>query len=89
MNVYNKPVKVSELQLSVLNVVYRLGPCSSEAVKDNLEEKVNLLAVMRALHQLLEMGVINRVTVNHRSFYEAKSSLKSHPALFRRVRDQQ
>lgn len=62
-------VLVSDNELRLLEAIRQLGPCSSEKVHESLDPKVELLFVMRTLHNLVEKGFLQRIVINNKQLY--------------------
>ena len=72
-----KVITVFDTDLSILELINNIGPCSSSEVKERLSNNVELLLVMRALHNLVERGLLERVSINGKSLYRTKSNYKN------------
>lgn len=70
--VYKKKnnVRLSDEELEFLKVVNHLGPCSSQKVYEFLEERFDLLIVMRSMHALVEKGFLQRIIINKTQLYK-------------------
>lgn len=62
-------VLVSDKELRLLEAISQIGPCSSEKVHESLDPKVELLFVMRSLHNLVEKGFLQRIVINNKQLY--------------------
>ncbi len=62
-------VLVSHKELELLEAISHLGPCSSEKLHETLDSKVELLFVMRSLHNLVEKGFLQRIVINNKQLY--------------------
>ena len=66
----HRTIDVTPLQFVVLEAVHNNGPCSSIHVAHLLGDDADHLMVMRSLHQLVDKGLMRRITINNSSFYE-------------------
>ena len=63
-------VRITGEELELLNVIDRLGPCTSDKVHEQLDNKSDYLMVMRALHGLAEKGFLQRMIINKKQLYK-------------------
>ena len=78
-------IPVFSKEMSVLETVHKLGPCTSSQVKDALQGNLELLMVMRTLHSLLAKGLLERVVVDGERFYKTKNNFKTFRQYLKRV----
>jgi hypothetical protein len=83
--VYKKRNIISVLQrdLRILEIVDMLGPCSPSQVKEHFTDNPELLLVMRAMHDLVERGLLGRIVINNVRLYKTKANYKSIRAYLR------
>jgi hypothetical protein len=70
-------IPVFNKEMSVLETVHKIGPCTSSQVKEALQGNQELLLVMRILHGLLAKGLLERIVVDGERFYKTKSNFKN------------
>lgn len=78
-------IPVFNKEMSVLETVHKLGPCTSAQVKEELQGNHELLLVMRTLHGLLAKGLLERVVVDGERYYKTKSNFKTFRQYLKRV----
>lgn len=69
-----KNVNISDQELELLEVINLQGPCSSEKVHEQVNEKFDFLFVMRSLHALVEKGFLQRIIINNKQLYRTSRS---------------
>jgi hypothetical protein len=69
--------------LRILEIIDKLGPCGPSQVREQFSDNPELLSVMRAMHDLVERGLLARVVVNNVKLYKTKSNYKSIRAYLR------
>ena len=62
-------MRISGTELELLEVVNKLGPCSSEKVHQTAEPDSEYLLVLRKLHMLVEKGFLQRIVINRQTLY--------------------
>ena len=62
-------VRVSDKELELLELINNLGPCTSEKVHESVDPKFEYLFIMRSLHDLVEKGFLQRITINKKQVY--------------------
>ncbi|MEO5600269.1 MAG: hypothetical protein ABIR06_05005 [Cyclobacteriaceae bacterium] len=67
-----KNISLLEKDLLILETINKLGPCSSTEVKENLFKNEELLFVMRAMHTLVERGLLDRISIKGKMLYRTK-----------------
>jgi hypothetical protein len=77
-----KTIAVLDKELTILEAVNGLGPCSAFQVVDVID-KSHILSVMRTMHTLVDKGLLERVTVNNRKLYKTRPNYKSVRVYFR------
>ena len=70
MSRFKNNVRISDKELELLKVINNLGPCSSDMVYESMEQKIEFLLVMRALHRLVEKGFLQRIIINQKQLYK-------------------
>lgn len=70
-------ITISAGDFTLLEIVHRIGPCTTTQVCDNLKENGDLLRVMRSMHNLVDRGLLARVVVNRERLYKVKSNYKN------------
>jgi hypothetical protein len=69
-------ISVFERDIRILEIVNKLGPCGPPQVKEELADNPELLLVMRAMHNLVDRGLLSRVVINNTRLYKVKSGYK-------------
>lgn len=69
-----KNVNISDQELELLEIINLLGPCSSEKVHEQVNERFDFLFVMRSLHALVKKGFLQRVIINNKQLYRTSRS---------------
>jgi hypothetical protein len=59
-------------ELSILEAVGSMGPCTAAQVQEKLNDGTALLLVMRRMHILADRGLLERITLNKQRFYQVK-----------------
>ena len=62
-------LNISDDELQLLELVNKVGPCTSEEVHVMVDSGIELLLVMRRLHILVEKGFLQRITINSKLMY--------------------
>jgi hypothetical protein len=62
-------ISLTERESAILDIVKIYGHCSSSDVKAALPGNQELLLVMRAMHGMVEKGLLKRIIVNERNVY--------------------
>lgn len=62
-------VNLSGREIQLLELINKMGPCSSQEVHQAFHPEENLLLVMRSLHSLVQMGFLQRVIINKKQLY--------------------
>jgi hypothetical protein len=75
-------IAVLEKELTILEAVNGLGPCSAFRVADVIN-KSDILSVMRTMHTLVDKGLLERITINNRKLYKTRSNYKRVRVYFR------
>ena len=70
-------IAVSDREFSLLEIVHRIGPCTSEQVHQNLKENLDLLEVMRILHDLMDRGLLEGMMVGKQRLYRSRTNYSS------------
>lgn len=78
MTLKNK-ICISETELELLELINKLGPCSTDKVHEALDRKPEYLLTMRNMHMLVENGFLQRVIINKKLLYRT-------PRKYRRIR---
>jgi hypothetical protein len=58
----------------LLEIVFKKGPCSSEEVYESMKRSMELLEVMRILHDLMDRGLLEGMMINKQRLYRVKSN---------------
>lgn len=67
---YNgRNVDLSSKEVQLLEIVNRVGPCTSEQVHEAFDPEAEFLLVMRSLHALVQKGFLQRVVINKKQLY--------------------
>jgi predicted transcriptional regulator len=70
-------ITVSDKEFPLLEIVYRNGPCTSSEVYDHLHGNLDLLEVMRILHDLMDRGLIEGMMIDKQRLYRVKTNYKN------------
>jgi hypothetical protein len=73
----NYVIPIFHKEMSILETVYELGPCTSAQVKESLKGNHELLLVMRTLHNLVEKRLLERVVIDGQRLYRTRSNFKN------------
>lgn len=77
-----KVIAVLEKELSILEAIHNLGPCTPFQV-NNVLTNSPLLLVMRTMHSLVDKGLLERVTINNQKLYKTRANYKNIRVYFR------
>lgn len=66
-------IALSDKEFTLLETVYKLGPCSSEQVQETLMND-DLIEIMRMLHDFTSRGILVRPEIDEQLLYAVKPS---------------
>jgi predicted transcriptional regulator len=67
-------ITVSDKEFRLMEIVYRKGPCTSEEIHAYQTEGLELLEVMRILHDLMDRGLLEGMMINKQRLYRPKAN---------------
>lgn len=70
-------ISIFEKDFAILETVYASGPCTAEKVHRLLDEKSDLLQIMRRMHILVDRGLLERIVLDKQRLYKVKSNYKT------------
>jgi hypothetical protein len=67
-----RTVSLTERESAILEIVNTRSHCSSSDVNDALPGNQELLLVMRAMHSMVERGLLERVVIDEKRVYRLR-----------------
>ena len=67
---------ISDGERAMLEIVNRIGPCSTTQVHEHMSGKYDLLPIMRCMHMLVDRGLLKRVAVKGQLLYKVNPNYR-------------